>query len=252
MHYIFLHGFVGSSEDFAPVRQALGNPTQVTAPDWPGHGSLSSLRNVSDYSLSAHLKIIDEAVAKTSGPLTLVGYSMGGRILQHWLIQNPTLPKESKVVLVSTSPGISDVAERQNRVAGDAAVARLLRVEGMQRFLHYWHWQTMFQPLMRLPRETLAPFLKRRTACDPEGLALSLSGVGTGELADTWRLLPSLSDTTKVIAGELDSRYVDLAQQMHAAAPQLRLNIIKGAGHAVHLEKPKEFAEALIDFPSSQ
>jgi 2-succinyl-6-hydroxy-2,4-cyclohexadiene-1-carboxylate synthase len=244
--YIFLHGFVGSSEDFDAARLALGNTAQVVTPDWPGHGSLSTLRKASDYTLSAHLKIIDEAVAKTSGPVTLVGYSMGGRILQHWLIQNPTQPKGSKVVLVSTSPGIADVAERQNRVSGDAAVARLLRIEGMNRFLHYWHWQTMFQPLMRLPRETLTPILKRRAACDPEGLALSLAGVGTGELADTWSLIPNLPDTTQIIAAELDSRYVELAHQMHTAAPQIKLNILQGAGHAVHLEKPKEFAEALL------
>ena len=246
MDYIFLHGFVGSSEDFDAARLALGNTAQVVTPDWPGHGSLSTLRKASDYTLSAHLKIIDEAVAKTSGPVTLVGYSMGGRILQHWLIQNPTQPKGSKVVLVSTSPGIADVAERQNRVSGDAAVARLLRIEGMNRFLHYWHWQTMFQPLMRLPRETLTPILKRRAACDPEGLALSLAGVGTGELADTWSLIPNLPDTTQIIAAELDSRYVELAHQMHTAAPQIKLNILQGAGHAVHLEKPKEFAEALL------
>ena len=246
MDYIFLHGFVGSSEDFDAARLALGNTARVVTPDWPGHGSLSTLRKASDYTLSAHLKIIDEAVAKTSGPVTLVGYSMGGRILQHWLIQNPTQPKGSKVVLVSTSPGIADVAERQNRVSGDAAVARLLRIEGMNRFLHYWHWQTMFQPLMRLPRETLTPILKRRAACDPEGLALSLAGVGTGELADTWSLIPNLPDTTQIIAAELDSRYVELAHQMHTAAPQIKLNILQGAGHAVHLEKPKEFAEALL------
>jgi 2-succinyl-6-hydroxy-2,4-cyclohexadiene-1-carboxylate synthase len=244
--YIFLHGFVGSSEDFDATRLALGNTARVVTPDWPGHGSLSTLRKASDYTLSAHLKIIDEAVAKTSGPVTLVGYSMGGRILQHWLIQNPTQPKGSKVVLVSTSPGIADVAERQNRVAGDAAVARLLRIEGMHRFLHYWHWQTMFQPLMRLPRETLTPILKRRAACDPEGLALSLAGVGTGELSDTWSLIPNLPDTTQIIAAELDSRYVELAHQMHTVAPQIKLSILEGAGHAVHLEKPKEFAEALL------
>lgn len=249
MYYIFLHGFVGSSEDFEPVRQALGNPTQVIAPDWPGHGSLSSLRNASDYTLSAHLKIIDDAVAKTSGPVTMVGYSMGGRILQHWLTRKYTLPMGSKVVLVSTSPGIADVAERQNRVAGDAAVARLLRVEGMQRFLHYWHWQTMFQPMMRLPREILTPILKRRAACDPEGLALSLAGVGTGELSDTWSLLPSLPDATHVVVGELDKRYVDILRQIHAAGPNLKQRIIKGAGHAVHLEKPKELAETLLTFP---
>lgn len=245
--WVLLHGFVGSSEDFARLRGPLGRSGRVVAPDWPGHGARSGLRRPEDYSLEAHLRIIDAAVAETSGAVTLLGYSLGGRLLQHWLAsRRPSLPLGSRLALVSTSPGIADPDERARRRDGDAAVARLLREEGLPRFLHYWHSQTMFQPLTRLPTETLSPILRRRGACDPEGLALSLEGVGAGAIPDTWGALPDVGLPTIIIAGELDGRYSGLADRMRSAIPLSAAVLIPGAGHALHLEKPDSLLEALV------
>lgn len=247
MNWVLLHGFVGSSEDFSPLRRALGDPANVRAPDWPGHGVRSGLRSATDYTLEAHLRIVDQAVTSVgSGPVVLLGYSLGGRILQHWLSsRQPTLPHGSRIVLVSTSPGIASSEERTNRQAGDAAVGRLLREEGMQRFLHYWHWQTMFQPLMRLPREQLAPILHRRSASDPEGLALSLAGVGAGAIADTKAALSKIQVPVTVVAGELDPRYVQAGRDMQACLTSSELHLIPETGHAVHLEAPDALAQIL-------
>lgn len=248
MNWVLLHGFVGSSQDFDPLRRHLGPDGHVLAPDWPGHGTRAGLRSPADYTLEAHLRLIDASVEATSGPVTLVGYSMGGRMLQHWLAsRRPALPDGSRLALVSTGPGIADPAERANRVAGDAAVARLLRQEGVARFLHYWHWQTMFQPMMRLPREVLAPVLRRRGASDPEGLALSLEGVGAGALADTTEALADTNHPTLLVAGELDPLYVGHARSMAARRPGARVHIVAGAGHAVHIERPESLGAALRD-----
>lgn len=248
MNWVLLHGFVGSSEDFAPLRRELGDPTCVQAPDWPGHGARSKLRDPGDYSLESHLRILDNAFASIDpGPVTLVGYSLGGRVLQHWLAsRRPALPTGSHIALVSTSPGITSPDERANRRAGDAAVARLLREEGMSRFLHYWHWQTMFQPLMRLPRDRLGPILRRRSDCDPEGLALSLGGVGAGAVPDTTEALAAIRQPVALIAGALDARYVQSARDMHARIPSASLHVLAEAGHALHLEAPRALAEALL------
>lgn len=247
MNWVFLHGFTGSSRDFDPLRAALGlDGPAVSAPDWPGHGERSGLRRPEDYTLEAHLRHVDAAVGSPSGPVTLFGYSLGGRLLQHWFSsRRPALPAGSRVVLVSTSPGLASPEERRQRTLGDAAVARLLREEGVARFLHYWHSQTMFQPLLRLPAERLSPILRRRGACDPEGLALSLEGVGAGALADTTHALETLGCPALVAAGELDPRYVEHARAMLARLPGGRLEVLSGAGHALHLEQPAALAERL-------
>lgn len=247
MNWILLHGFVGSAEDFEPLRAALGSPDRCLAPDWPGHGSRSGLRQPSEYTLESHLRLIDAAMASTRGPVALVGYSMGGRLLQHWLgSRRPTLPDGSRIVLLSTGPGIADADERANRMAGDAAVARLLREEGITRFLHYWHSQTMFHPLLRLPREQLGPILRRRSAADALGLALSLEGVGAGAIGDTWEALPRIQAPVDIIVGEGDLRYVELGKAMRARLPGARLHLIPDAGHAIHLERPAELARILL------
>lgn len=249
MNWILLHGFVGSAEDFRPLREQLGDVVRSQALDWPGHGTRSNLRAPSDYTLEAHLSLIDSAVAGTSGPIGLLGYSMGGRLLQHWLAsRRPTLPASSRIVLLSTGPGIAEPAERTNRQAGDAAVARLLREEGIVRFLHYWHSQTMFHPLLRLPREQLSPILQRRSSADPHGLALSLEGVGTGAIKDTWQGLTEITDATDIVVGALDAKYVEIAQQMQAKLRNVNLHILPDAGHAIHLENPSELARILRGF----
>lgn len=246
MNWILLHGFVGSAEDFRPLRALLGDTVGSQALDWPGHGTRSNLRAPTDYTLEAHLSLIDSAITNTTGPVGLLGYSMGGRLLQHWLAsRRPTLPTGSRIVLLSTGPGIAEPAERTNRQAGDAAVARLLREEGIVRFLHYWHSQTMFHPLLRLPREQLSPILQRRSSADAHGLALSLEGVGAGAIQDTWLGLTEIPYTTDIVVGALDAKYVDIAKQMQSKLPKSTLHILPDAGHALHLEKTSELARIL-------
>lgn len=248
MNWVLLHGFVGSSEDFAPLQACLGNPSRVIAPDWPGHGARSGLRHPADYTLEAHLRLVDRAVAANPGPVTLVGYSLGGRLLQHWLAsRRPTLPRGSRIALVSTSPGLAEPDERASRLAGDAAVSRLLREDGIGRFLHYWHSQTMFHPLLQLPADRLNPILARRRTCDPEGLALSLAAVGAGAIAGTWDTLGRWDVPTLLIAGALDRRYVELAEQMRERLTGAGLRIVTEGGHALHLERPEVLAGHLLE-----
>lgn len=243
---LLLHGFLGSAEDFAPLLSRLPPATVSQAPDWPGHGRLSSLRSAEDYSPDAHARIVSEWISSVEEPGTLLGYSMGGRLLQHALAGLPPLGPEWRVVLVSCSAGIDDPAEAANRRAGDAAAARLLREGGMEPFLRYWHNQTMFQPMMGLPPERLRPILARRTAADPEGLARSLESVGPGSLPSTRELLPRLRCRVDVVAGGLDGKYAALAREMAAAIPGGRVRLVPEAGHALHLEQPDRLAEVLL------
>ena len=233
MDLLLLHGFVGTGEDFLP----LG--VDGLRPDWPGHGSLAALRRPEVFSLEAHLDRVDGWInAMEARAPTLVGYSMGGRLLQLALARRGGPPPGSRVILVSASAGIADPAEREERRRADAAVARLLREQGIGRFLHYWHSQTMFRPLLGLPPGDLGPILHRRRACDPEGLALSLESVGPGSAPPTWDSLGALGPDVDLVVGERDPRYLEHAAAMAARIPGARVHIVPGAGHALHLERP--------------
>jgi pimeloyl-ACP methyl ester carboxylesterase len=126
------HGFTGEGADFGPLQSVLPPGHALLAPDFPGHGSRRSLRAPSDYSLAAHLAILDESARNAAEPVTLLGYSMGGRLALHWALANPG--KFRQLILVGASPGLATEAERAERTYADDAVAKYLRAQGLPAF----------------------------------------------------------------------------------------------------------------------
>lgn len=237
------HGFTGCGADFGPLAAALPSGHRLIAPDFPGHGSRAALRQPTDYSLTAHLLLLDEAVRVLAEPVTLLGYSMGGRIALHWALANPG--KFRQVILIGASPGLATEVERSERAYADAAVALYLRQQGLTAFYKYWHNQPFFQTLFALPSAQLDPILARRHANDPEGLALSLEHVGTGRLPSVWDRLGELTGPVDLVTGEHDPKFTGIARRMGERIPRARLSVIEGCGHAVHLERPTDLALVL-------
>jgi pimeloyl-ACP methyl ester carboxylesterase len=53
---------------------------------------------------------------------------------------------------------------------------------------------------------------------------------------------------TLLLAGALDPKFVEIAERMASAMPDARLTVIPEAGHAVHLERPDAWLEAVKAF----
>lgn len=238
---VALHGFTGEGADFCPLREHLPAHASLNAPDLPGHGSRRQLRDLRDYSIDAHLALI--TAAATTPQVTLVGYSLGGRLALHWALAHPE--RIARLILIGASPGLATAAEREERRLADATLADFIRTRGLDPFFRYWHNQTFFQPMLRLPEEQLRPILMRRHRNDPEGLALSLENVGTGTLPSVWHRLKELRCPVDLVTGEHDEKFTRLSREMGAQLPKARLSVIDGAGHAVHLERPGDVAMLL-------
>lgn len=237
------HGFTGEGADFEPLRAVLPTGHVLVAPDFPGHGSRRGLRAPADYSLAAHLATLDESIRAVTEPVTVLGYSMGGRLALHWALANPG--KFRQLILVGASPGLATEAERTERTYADAAVAKYLRTGGLPTFYKYWHNQPFFRTLLALPTPQLEPILSRRHQNDPEGLALSLEHVGTGRLPSLWERLRELNGPVDLVTGEHDPKFTELARRIGERLPKARLSVIEGCGHAVHLERPADLVQVL-------
>ena len=87
-----------------------------------------------------------------------------------------------------------------------------------------------------------------RGANTPSGLANSLRGAGAGAEADVTERLATLDVPTLLIAGALDAKYIAFGRSMERAMSRARLSIVESAGHAVHLERPAEFAALVAEF----
>jgi 2-succinyl-6-hydroxy-2,4-cyclohexadiene-1-carboxylate synthase len=175
-----------------------------------------------------------------------LGYSMGGRIA---LAAAIALPERTLSLTVeSGSPGLPTPGERVERLRSDEALARRIEGEGVEAFIDYWESLPLWTTQATLSQAARRRLRSQRLANSPAGLACSLRGVGVGAQPPLHRHLARLRRPVLFIASEEDSRFVAIAQQMHKAVAGSRLCIVAGAGHAVHLERPRAFNRAVIDF----
>lgn len=121
---VFLHGFLGSPQDFIPLCSYLPECTCI-ALNLPGHN---------------HTPFDPEFVIDLPR-FHLIGYSLGGRIaLQQFRHRAESL------TLISTHPGLKTEEEKEKRLKTDAMWAdRLLKLP-IDEFLDRWYDQSVFKP----------------------------------------------------------------------------------------------------------
>jgi pimeloyl-ACP methyl ester carboxylesterase len=79
-------------------------------------------------------------------------------------------------------------------------------------------------------------------------MANSLRGMGAGRQDFLSARLYEIRAPTLLIAGALDQRYANLTETMGSLIKQARVEIVPGAGHAVHLEQPGIFETSIWRF----
>lgn len=242
----FLHGFTGSSETWKPHLAALSAFTTIRI-DFLGHGRSDAPAAIQRYGMDAcidDLLVIQDRLDIER--CAIVGYSMGGRVAMRVALRAPE--RLWVLVLESASPGIANHQERQTRVLQDARLAARIRKEGVAAFADYWQALPLFASQSRLPDAVRQALRKQRLQHTAEGLANSLVGLGAGRQEPALQRLRELRMPVLLLAGALDAKYCELAHDMASVLPQCRTRMVPDAGHAVHLEQPAAFDDAVREF----
>jgi 2-succinyl-6-hydroxy-2,4-cyclohexadiene-1-carboxylate synthase len=234
---VLLHGFAGTGRAWDPVIARL-DPERYTAlaPDLRGHGAASGARPIDFDAVTA------DVLATAPGRFALCGYSMGGRIAQYVAVAAPE--RIERLVLVATSPGIEDDAERAARRAADEELAAFADGATIEAFADRWAGQPLFAGT---PPEAARIWREDILRNDPRGLAAVLRGLGTGSMPSLWSRLDRLAMPTTVLAGARDAKFVAVGQRLAAALPSGELTIVPGAGHGLPREAPEAVAAAIAD-----
>lgn len=230
---VFLHGFTQTRQSWDRVASEFAGQYDTITVDAPGHGQSGSVR--------LDLPAAAEWLAPIGEHATYIGYSMGGRLALHLALAQPAVVR--RLVLVSSTAGIVDEADRTARRAQDEERAAEIERDGVAAFLERWLALPLFAGLTRD-----ATGLGDRLANTSDGLASSLRLAGTGAQASLWDRLGELKMPVLLVAGALDGKFVDLAEQMAAAIPAADLAIVPDAGHVVHRERPAEFVDVLREW----
>jgi 2-succinyl-6-hydroxy-2,4-cyclohexadiene-1-carboxylate synthase len=234
---LFLHGFTHTGSSWEPVVAALGERYRAITPDLRGHGTASDLEPVT---LEAVLGDLDVLIG--SDEITLVGYSMGGRIALHAALAWPD--RVRRLILIGASPGLADPAEREQRRLEDERLADEIEAGTIEDFARTWAESPILAGLHpEAAQRAQADRLRNR----PPGLARALRGLGTGALPSLWDRLGELRMPVVLVVGERDVKFRGIAQLIADSLPDPGLSVVTGAGHAVHLEAPDVVA-ALVGF----
>ncbi|MFW6070707.1 MAG: 2-succinyl-6-hydroxy-2,4-cyclohexadiene-1-carboxylate synthase, partial [bacterium] len=221
---VLLHGFTGSSDNWAGLMEALSADYTLIAPDLPGHGQTTDGDPLPEdaYTMPAVARDLDALLQHLGLPSThLLGYSMGGRLALYLALQQPE--RWRTLILESASPGLRDATAREERVARDEALAQFVEREGIEAFVDRWEALPLFASQQQLPDGVRRAHRAGRLRNRPDGLARSLRRMGTGVQPSLWERLPDLTLPTLLVAGDLDHKFVGIARQMAALIPRVEL-----------------------------
>jgi 2-succinyl-6-hydroxy-2,4-cyclohexadiene-1-carboxylate synthase len=232
---VLLHGFSGTRRAWDAVAGLLPRERcTALALDLPGHGEVADAPRPITFD-----GCVEHVLARSPARFALCGYSMGGRVALHVALAAPR--RVRRLVLVATTAGIEDEAERARRRLADHRLADDLQSLPYDEFIEGWRTQPLFA---HDPPEVgaLARADQRRNR--PDALAAVLRGIGTGEMAPLWDRLPELAMPVSVVVGGRDGKFQALGRRMTALLPHAELLVVPG-GHGLPLENPAAVARAL-------
>lgn len=235
-----LHGFLGAPSMWEPLRLAL--PTLV-AIELPGHGAAPPPRDASFLDACRDL-----ASKVPSSVRMLVGYSMGGRIALGMLASDPT--RFDAAVVLGAHLGPRDESERKAMRTQEVELSSALDL-GMSSLVDRFEALPLFASQSTLPAEVRLAQRKARLAHSPEAIRSAMTVLATSRMPDLRDALRTTATRVTFVAGELDHKYVALAQDGAALSSRHASAILGGVGHNLVLEAAPAVVEIIAAVESS-
>lgn len=247
INYFFLHGFLGRPEDWSAVVTQLPKNDRVRyfTPDFFNTVGMGPQCSFQDWATSFNSWV--KTCVASGDQNILVGYSLGGRLALHAFKKQPIL--WSKVILISTNPGMSDndsaVASsallREQRLENDAHWASKFLHGSWDEVLKEWNSQGVFSGSVSEP-------VRFEKNYDRSLLAAALMNWSLARQQDMIPLLKVFADKVLWVVGEQDKKYYELSRGLIQEIPELRVRVISEAGHRVLFDNPASLRTLLLEF----
>ena len=236
---VFLHGIGGAARAWRRQLETFGERYRAIAWNMPGYGGSPPLSPVTIPTLAEALQDFLRSIAAVN-PI-LVGHSIGGMIVQQWLVNHPD--EAGAVVLAQTSPAFGKADGDWQKSFIEARLGPLDRGASMA---------------------SLAPSLVRELVGgnpDPDGMQLASDCMASVPEAsyracmlallgfDQRQALKDIKVPTLVLSGTQDKNApAPMMAKMASFIPRSTYVELEGAGHLVNLEQPRAFDAALDQF----
>lgn len=222
-----LHGAVGRAADWRAF--AAGLPSE-----FGGVRRLDLWRflDCCPMSLEAFGNALSEEIVRIDPEPVLLGYSMGGRLALHALLDKPSVWKAA--IIVSAHPGLTSEAERSVRREQDAEWSSMALKSDWPDFLTQWNAQSVLGDAGDLPDRGE---LKSRRA----SIARSFVDWSLGAQEDLAPRLGEISCPVLWVTGDHDHKFSAVARSVLSQLQQGEHQVVPNCGHRVPWEQPEEF-----------
>jgi pimeloyl-ACP methyl ester carboxylesterase len=226
---LLTHGYSSTSAMWHGQVDALAKEHKLILWDMRGHGQSDYPDDPKAYSevltVGDMAAILDAVGAKRA---IIGGLSLGGYMSLAFYRAHPQVARA--LLIIDTGPGFKKDDAREAWNARALATADKLDHEGLD----------MLKSATR----------ERATAShrNARGLALAARGMLTQRDARVIELLPDIKVPSLVVVGADDAPFLAASDYMAAKIPGAQKVVIPAAGHAVNIDQPKAFIDAVTPF----
>jgi pimeloyl-ACP methyl ester carboxylesterase len=226
---LLTHGYSSTSAMWHGQVEALSQRHKLVLWDMRGHGQSDCPEDPSSYSEAHTVGDIAALLDEVGATRAIVGgLSLGGYMSLAFYRAHPK--RVSALLIIDTGPGFKkdDAREAWNKRALDTA-ERFER-EGL----------TVLKSASR-ERSTVSHR-------DASGLARAARGMLTQRDARVIEVLPDIRVPSLVVVGADDTPFLAASDYMAGKIPGAKKVVIPSAGHAVNIDQPQAFLEAVLPF----
>ncbi len=173
------------------------------------------------------LPLSPEELLSHGKDLTLIGYSMGGRIALLFAALYPE--RVAQVIAISANPGIND----EERAAREKWEEKWLAAMTEPDFLEHWYNQPLFNSLRSSPH--FSAMMARRKKTNLERARKLFATYRLSTQPNLWNLLHKMP--ARFYFGELDTKYLPIHAKLKNMG--VKSQLMPGCGHALHIEQPE-------------
>ena len=241
-----IHGTGSSSHSYRPLMRELGDRFRIVAPDLPGHAETRILR-ARPLTLDAMAKAVS-ALCRIQGyePQVVVGHSAGAAVAMRLVLDGAVRPDLLVGLASAATPlrGLSRIV-----FPTVARVAARSKASGL--FSLWVGRREKVRQLLESIGSDLDPAQLRayeRLAAQPRHIEGVLSMLSTWNVAPLHARLPEIRTRVLLIAGQHDHAVPFVEQvRLLRALPDARLEVVPGAGHLLHEQRPEAIRELVLD-----
>lgn len=211
--------------------------------DWDG-----ILKNVAAVDVFRALPIVPmESWAASFNRLTenkhtkniLMGYSLGGRLAVHALLQNPA--QWSAAILISTHLGLASQEEKATRLESDMLWAKRFESAPWEQLMHAWNGQSAFH-------SGTFSFERQEREYQRSDLSAALEHWSLGTQKDLVDSLSKVNVPVCWMTGANDQKYIEQASRVILRHPLSRKYTVTNAGHRMPWEQKNNFIKNVEQF----